>query len=216
MTNTRLNALLSGSLLMIMGTVAGYCIGALLPEFYNSTAPELVDNLQDYKMVLLGIIVTIVLDFIVSYTLYKFFEPVNKKLSQIAGIIRLVYSVIFSIAAIFLFQNLSVTNLTTADVQRNFSLFQTVWISGLALFGFHVILLGVLSKMHKRVPKLLWMITLIAGASYTLISVLKLIYPASETIIQLEMILAIPMAIGELGLAIWFLVKGGRENVKTL
>lgn len=29
---------------------------------------------------------------------------------------------------------------------------------------------------------------------------------------NLEMVLALPMVLGELGLAVWFIIKGGKEN----
>lgn len=205
--NLRSQSLLSGIILIIMGVVAGYTIGAKLPEFYSLSPVELNHNLNDYKMVLLGLIITIILDFILSYTLYKFFESTNEKLAKLSGIIRFVYSIIFSVAAVFLFQNLS-----SEETAQNFYLFQLIWTIGLAIFGFHVILLGVLSKMHKRVPKWLWMTTLTAGYSYTFVSILKVISPTSDVVNTIEMSLALPMALGELGLAIWLIAKGGLQT----
>lgn len=205
--NLRSQSLLSGIILIIMGVVAGYTIGAKLPEFYSLSPVEWDHNLNDYKMVLLGLVITIILDFILSYTLYKFFESTNEKLAKLSGIIRFVYSIIFSVAAVFLFQNLS-----SEETAQNFYLFQLIWTIGLAIFGFHVILLGVLSKMHKRVPKWLWMTTLTAGFCYTFVSILKVISPASDVVNTIEMTLALPMALGELGLAIWLIAKGGRIN----
>ena len=67
-------------------------------------------------------------------------------------------------------------------------------------------------KLHIRIPKVLWYLTLIAGVSYVVVHLLKLGSPNSEMVKNLEMILALPMAIGELGLAIWLLFKGGKET----
>jgi len=66
-------------------------------------------------------------------------------------------------------------------------------------------------KLHKKIPKILWYITLIAGVSYVVLSLLKLGSPDSEIVKNLQMILALPITIGELGLAIWLLIKGGKE-----
>lgn len=211
MNSLRIHAVLTGVSLIIMGVVAGYYIGYCLPLFYNTTGTELVNQLTGYKKVLLGLVVTIILDFLVSYTLYKFFVPTDKNLSKVSSIIRLIYSIIFSIAAYFLFENLAPQSLTDFQIQQNFYWFQTVWVFGLSLFGIHIILLGVLSKKHGGVPKWLWITTLIAGFSYTIVSILKLIYPGSSEVEVIEMILALPMAVGELSLAFWLLLKGGRK-----
>ena len=71
-------------------------------------------------------------------------------------------------------------------------------------------------KLHRGIPKFLWWLTLIAGISYVFVHLLKLGSPNAEMTKNLEMILALPMAIGELGLAIWLLIKGGKEpNIKS-
>jgi hypothetical protein len=61
-----------------------------------------------------------------------------------------------------------------------------------------------------KIPKILWYITLVAGISYVIVSLSKLESPNSEMVKNLEMILALPMVVGELGLAVWLLVKGGK------
>ena len=79
------------------------------------------------------------------------------------------------------------------------------------IFGFHIFLIGILMKLHKRIPKILWYLALIAGISYIVVHLLKLISPDSELTSTLGLILALPMAIGELGLAVWLLINGGKE-----
>ena len=123
MNSIRKYAIFSGTLLLLMAIVAGYYIGYHLPNFYESSALELSNELMAYKKVLLGLVITILLDFIVSYTLYKFFELTNSTLSMISGIIRFLYSIIFSIAAWFLFSNLE-TNISNSAIQNNFQMFQ--------------------------------------------------------------------------------------------
>ena len=46
--------------------------------------------------------------------------------------------------------------------------------------------------------------------SYVLVHLLKLNSP-SQFVSNLKMALALPMAFGEIGLAIWLLVKGGKD-----
>jgi hypothetical protein len=65
-------------------------------------------------------------------------------------------------------------------------------------------------KLHPPIPKILWYLALIAGISYVVVHFLKLTLTQSDIVSNLEMILALPMAIGELGLAVWLIMKGGK------
>lgn len=67
-------------------------------------------------------------------------------------------------------------------------------------------------KIHKRISIALWVLTLIAGISYVIVHSLKLTPLTSGIVNNLEMVLALPMFLGELGLAVWLLIKGGKEN----
>ena len=83
----------------------------------------------------------------------------------------------------------------------------------LTLFGFHIYLLGSLMKRSRDIPKTIWMITYFAGISYVILHLLKLWNQQSEWVTIVEMVLALPMALGELGLAVWLLFKGGRSKL---
>ena len=210
-------AKITGWSLILMALISGFSLGYAYPEVYNSESINssknlLVDNLELYKSMLLGILVILFLDFVVSYTLYNFFKKDNKKVSLLSGIIRVVYTLLFGIATIYLVKNINIGELNNNLINSNFHRFESIWSIGLILFGIHLVLVGILMKIHKRIPKILWYITLIAGISYIIVHLLKLASTTSNITGNLEMILALPMALGELGLAIWLIVKGGKEN----
>ncbi|NNJ55098.1 MAG: DUF4386 domain-containing protein [Bacteroidia bacterium] len=213
-------AIASGVSLILMAIVAGFSVGYAYSEFYRPEQLELLkDNILQnqglYQNMLIGILIIIILDLLVSYTLYKFFENDNKRMSIISGVIRVIYTVIFGIATYHLTKNLNASDLSNEVINSNFEQFQLIWYSGLVVFGFHIILIGVLMKLHQKIPKILWYITLIAGVSYILVHALKLTSPNSEFVSTLTMILALPMAIGELGLALWLIVKGGKAELSN-
>jgi len=216
MMNQRRIAIITGISLIIMAIAAGFSVGYAYAELYKPEQLEFLKNniLQNmglYRGMLIGILVILILDLIISYTLYKYFENDNKKISLASGIIRVIYTIIFGIATYYLTKNLNTNELTNEIANSNFQQFQTIWNSGLVVFGFHILLIGFLMKLHKKIPKILWYLTLIAGISYVVVHLLKLGSTNSEMVKNLEMILALPMAIGELGLAIWLLIKGGKE-----
>ena len=217
MKNQRRIAIITGISLTLMALIAIFSIGYAYTQFDNPEQSEfLKDNILQnrglYQSMLFGILVIIILDFIVSYTLYKYFEEDHQKMSMVSGIIRAIYTLIFVIATYYLTKNLNTNELTNQIASSNYQQFQTIWNSGLVVFGFHIILIGWLMNLHRKIPKILWYITLVAGISYVITSSLKVVIPDSEMVKTLIMVLALPMTIGELGLAIWLWFKGGKET----
>ncbi|WP_297805782.1 DUF4386 domain-containing protein [uncultured Polaribacter sp.] len=215
MKNQRRIAIITGISLVLMAIFGIFSLGYAYTQFDNPEQSEflkdiILANMGLYQSMLIGILIIIILDFIVSYTLYKYFENDNKKMSLLSGIIRVIYTLIFVIATYYLTKNLNTNELTNQKVISNYHKFQTIWNSGLVIFGFHIILIGWLMKLHHKIPKILWSITLLAGVSYMVTSFLKVVSPDSEFVETLIMILALPMTIGELGLAIWLWIKGGK------
>ncbi len=217
--NQRITAIITGMALLLMAIIAGYALGFAYAEFYSpelteNVAARIAQNSDLYNNMLIGILLILILDLLVSYTLYHYFKDDHKLIAISSGIIRFIYTLIFTWATYSLFKNLSDHNLTHELANSNFKSFETIWYSGLVLFGFHVLLLAYLMKLHQSIPQALWGITLLAGVSYVVLHLLKLGFPEAEMVKTIEMILTFPMALGELGLAIWLLIKGGKALVK--
>lgn len=209
-------AKITGWLLILMALVAGFSFGYAYPVFYNSDQLDLlqnnlIQNINLFQSMLISVLIIALLDLVVSYTLYRYFEDDNRNVSLVAAILRIIYTIVFGAAIFCLTKNLNPSELSNDLIVKNFNLFQFLWSIGLILFGAHLFLIGYLMKIHNRIPKVLWYLTLIAGASYIVVHFLKLITTQSDIVSNLEMSLALPMAIGELGLAVWFTIKGGKE-----
>ena len=208
-------AITTGISLLIMAIVGGFSFGYVYPEFNQIDQSEftydnMLNNKELYKNMLLGILIILILDLLVSYTLFRYFEKDNRRLSLISAIIRIIYTIIFAIATLYLVRNLTDFEVTNQSIVANFQNFEFAWNVGLMIFGLHIILIGFLMKLHNRIPKFLYYLTLIGGISYVLVHLLKLNSP-SQFVSNLEIALALPMAFGEIGLAIWLLVKGGKD-----
>lgn len=215
--NKRSIALLSGFAILIMAISGGFSLGFALAEFSNenqitSLKENIIFNQGLYKMMLAAIGITIVLDLVVSYSLYKFFQEEHQKIARLSGVLRLIYTLVFGLAAIYLLKNLNLDKSTNEMIEANYQCFNLIWNSGLIIFGFHIISIAYLMKLHQRIPRLLWNITMLAGFSYILIHVLKVINKNSQLVDSLELILAIPMIKGELGLAFWLIFKGAKSK----
>ena len=214
---TRRIAIITGWSLILMAIIAGFSFGYALSEFYQPHKSSFIkSNIQNntplYLYMLIGMFLILILDVIVTYTLYEFFKNCDRKISLLSGVLRMVYTLIFGLAIFYLTKNLNISELTNEGVNANFHSFESLWSGGLILFGFHILLIGILMKLHNKIPKILWYLTLIAGISYTIVNALKFIELNLVFLSKLEIVLAIPMALGELGLAVWLLLKGGNHS----
>ena len=218
MVKNRILAKITGYSLVLMAVIAGFSFGFAFPKIYNPSQLDfaqsnLTENLQLYKFMLFGILFVLFLDILVSWTLYLYFKNDNKKLALLSCILRIIYSMIFGIATYYLVKNIGQPNNDNLIVIENYKSFQNIWSIGLIIFGIHLLIVGVLMKLHKLIPKILWYLTIIAGTSYILVHVLKTTSPQlSELNNSMNNILALPMALGELGLAVWLIIKGGKTK----
>ena len=215
--NKRKTALLSGWALIIMAILAGFSIGYALPEFKQ---PETLGSLKDlidtrqilYVSMLFGLLMIVLLDLLVSYTLYKYFEETSKKYALIAAAARILYTLIFGVAIYFLILNAANEDLSNPQINQNFRLFEAIWNGGLVIFGVHLSLIGYLMMLENTIPRLLVFFALFAGLCYVVVHSLKLVSANLPFLSHLELGLAFPMALGELTFAVWLIAKGGKPS----
>jgi hypothetical protein len=216
MNKQRILAKITGYALVAMAIIAGFAFGFAFPKIYNPSQLDVVqrnltDNIQLYKFMLLGIMVVLLLDILVAWTLYLYFKNEQKTLALLSGIFRMIYVLLFGTATYYLALNLGQSKDSNLLIIENYTTFQTIWSIGLIVFGSHLIMVGVLMKGHKLVPTILWCLTIIAGVSYILVNILKTpSLQLAELSNTLNTILALPMVLGELGLAVWLIWKGGK------
>ncbi|MBA5729787.1 DUF4386 domain-containing protein [Aerococcaceae bacterium INB8] len=103
--------------------------------------------------------------------------------------------------------NLDVLLPSIAAGERAFSL---IWGFGLIIFGLHLLVLAYAVLKATPIHKVMGYLLLLAGVSYIIIQTLTVLGPDMTALAsQLEGFLAVPMALGELSLALWFIFKNG-------
>ncbi len=216
----RTYALISGIALIIMAIAAGYAYGyvqsSLIVEGNSSiTLTNLNNAIGLYCSGVIGWIIILITDLLVAWGLYKYFAAVNSKVAVVTGLVRTLYSAILALAIyqlVVVWQMLNSTNQDEIAIMNLFSSFEKYWSLGLIVFGLHLIGLGYLSLKSNSAPKWLGWLLYFAGICYSLLNGAKTVDPGSEeTIAMVEMILSAPMAIAELGLAVWLIWKGGKK-----
>jgi len=205
-----------------MAAAAGFSYGYAHESLFSAVNPnEVYQNLKSagnlFLAEIIGWVIIFLCDILVSWSLYYYFKNVNKNISFGTALVRLLYSVFLGVAILQLFtiQNLSknvsdVTN-SVLGVTLHLNSFEKIWSLGLIIFGVHLIGLGYLSIRNFAVPKFWGWLLIFAGISYSVIHLTKNVMPNYITPIEkVETILSLPMAIAEIGFAVWLLARGGR------
>ncbi len=209
---------IAGVSLIIMTIIAGFSYGYAHPTLITNTTEPTIQNLLANKSLfgaeLTGWSLILLIDVVVSIALYFYFYPISKQISFITAAIRIVYTLVFGGAIVKLFKVLPLTNehLHSANILSYFQQFEMLWSIGLIVFGFHLMGLGYLSLKSKSVPWWLAYLLYLGGVSYTFIHAAKQFsLMGIESIQTMESILAIPMTLAEVLLAIWLIYSGFRK-----
>ncbi|AEV31311.1 hypothetical protein Oweho_0289 [Owenweeksia hongkongensis DSM 17368] len=223
-TNTSLSrfAIIAGASLLLMAITAGFSFGyahskIVLLDDANTTLQNLIISKGLFQAEILGWCLILVLDVIVAWALYYFFKSVNKSISALTAWIRIIYSIILGMAIgqlMTICKLLEETSEGTAQiVMEHIQSFENIWTLGLIVFGFHLIGLGYLALKSKL--RFWGVLLIVAGFSYSLVCTLKQFQSLESLAANLEMILSIPMTVGELGFAVWLLVRGKKRTAAS-
>lgn len=142
--------------------------------------PSLQANLYS----IIGITIIIILDIVVGLALFYLLKQVNKNLSLITAVLRIIYAIIFA----FALYNIS-------DLET----FNRIWSNALIIFGLHLLCLGILIYKSKYIPKWLGILILIGALGYIVDSITKWLGFNSQ--------IAMFTFFGEPLLAIWLVIK---------
>lgn len=210
-------------LLMLVPALFGTLVaveGLVTPGDATATALAIQDAAGTFRLGIAGLLAVAILDVIVAWALYTVFEPVNKRVSQLALLFRVVYAGVFVVAISQLVGVLG--TLTDPDVLAAYTpdqlhaqamlginSFHDIWNAGLLLFAVHLLLLGYLAYRADYVPTLVGILLAIAGFGYAIDSfgaVLVADYSLQVTIVTF---------VGEIVLIGWLLLRGRHVSVDT-
>lgn len=172
----------AGLSLLVMAVLAGWANLAVLealvvPDDATRTIQQLIEAGWRFPAAVAAMGVVVVLDVVVAWQLWIFFAPVDARMAALAGWLRAIYAVVFAVAiaelmpAVRAIGALDGTAGRTPDaagaaaVMAHLDAFHTLWSRGLALFGLHLALLGLLA-WRSRVPRWISVLLGVAGAGY--------------------------------------------------
>jgi Domain of unknown function (DUF4386) len=194
------------------------------PDDAAATASNIMDSETLFRVGLVSFLIVFVLDVVVAWALYLFFKPVNTDVSLLTAWFRLTYAILLGAALVFFFLVLELlsgadhlqafeTGQLDAQVTLYLDAFNHLWLIGLVCFGIHLALLGYLILESGHIQRALGILLVLAGAAYVINSLADALlsnYDDYEAVFVT--IVAVPSVIGELGFAIWLVLRGGKER----
>lgn len=227
MKANRRSSLTAGLAIVIMALAAAFSFGyahntLVIPGDATTTINNLKTLSSLFNTEIFGWLIILLCDIIASIALYAYFKNENQKVARFMGALRLVYSAILGFAIFNLIKISSILNRSAntiseslqLKVMQSLTVFESAWSMGLIIFGFHLLLLGYLVYKSYNIHRFWGVLIIIAAVSYIAIHTAKNFIPGSEHIVNIvEMILGLPMTIGEVGFAVWLIVRGKQPKI---
>lgn len=216
-------ALITGVSIVLMTVVAGLTMGKVFAPLFEMDPEELSEN----RMILdatflygvIGWIVILFCDLAATWGLYKYYWESSSRKASVMGMFRLIYSMILLYAIVQLVMANVELSKTEADfelVHMKIQAFQSIWQFGLIIFGAHLLYLAPLVCKRKTIRQAISILLFIAGIGYVSSNTADLFIADYEQLRpKVEAVFILPMVLGEFGLAVWLLIKGGREVIPT-
>jgi hypothetical protein len=213
-TGRRQAALTAGAGLLVMAAVAMPANAVLQPLTRATDPAELTTRLAEgtgaARVAVLAFVTIVVLDVLVAWGLARFLHRDTPSLATLAGWLRVAYAGMLGAAVITLGEGVRATDPAAAWV--GIQGFAEGWRLALLVFGVHLVVVGAALFRTAGVPRWLAAAVVVSGLAYVVDTVVRtLLTDPSAPGVALTVAVAVPAMVGELGLAVWLLVRGRRS-----
>jgi hypothetical protein len=214
------DALIAGLGLLLIAVLAGLATFGILERLVTDgdasrTTSDILAASGSYQLAILALFGVAVLDVVVAWALWAFFDRVHHTVAVLAALCRGLYAAVFVVAISQLVAaarllsdgrlsgpaDLQLQSEVLAEIQQ----FDCIWTLGLGLFGLHLLLIGWLALVSGFVPRFVGLLVALAGTGYLVDSFGGLLH-ATYTFE-----LASVTFIGEVVLMIWLLLFAVRR-----
>ena len=206
--NPRLLSLYAGVSYLLIFFAAIFANFLVLDAIQNEPLTTIQQNPLMVRFGIIAFLITVVFDVVVAWALYELYK--ENIISGLSTLFRMMHAAIMGVAIFALVNSLSFTK--GHEILQQAETFTTIWLIGLFFFGIHLILLG---RIIKK-PKAIAIFLMIAGAMYMIDTGAHFLLSNYKAYASIFLALvAIPSIIGEMSLAAWLLVEGGKNSEKS-
>lgn len=204
----RTASLVAGIALALMAVLAGFGnFGAIVPLVTpgdaERTARDIAESAPLFLAGIASLFVVTILDLIVAGALYALFRPVNPVVSAVAAWTRVVFAAVFMVAIGQLVTAYTLLDQPVAAL-NSIEAFTTIWVTGLGLFGIHLLLVGYLAYRSGFMARIFGILLAVAGMGYLADAVGTLLVDGFTAVFGQFLF------VGEVALIFWLLIRGRR------
>lgn len=212
-------ALIAGLGLLVMAVLApiahfGVLQNLVVPADAAATVENVTASEGSFRLAIAALLVVTFLDLLVAWALYVLLRPVNANLALLVGWLRLAAPAVFAMALANLLDVAQLVGsaerstlqpeLVNAQVMASIASFDNGWDMSLAIFGLHLIGLGVLLFRSVDFPRFLGVLVVIAGGGYLADSFARILVP------DFAFTFSIFTFVGEALLIVWLFWRAAR------
>ena len=212
-------AMTAGLGLLIMAVLApiahfGVLENLVIPANAAATVENMTASEGAFRFAIAALLVVTFMDILVAWALYVLLRPVNANLALFVGWLRLAAPAVFAVALANLLDVAQLlggaerstlqTDLLNAQVMASISSFRNGWDMSLAIFGLHLIGLGVLLFRSADFPRFLGMLVVVAGSGYLADSFARILVP------DFAFTFSVFTFVGEALLIVWLFWRAAR------
>lgn len=208
-------------LIFALAIVANFGVrnGLVVDGDARATAANIAENLGLFRAGVVAFLAVFLLDVVIAWALHVVFRRTHHDLSLLTAWSRLTYTVLLGVGLVFFVQVLAMlgspdyaaavgSEATAAQVLLAVQSFDAAWLIGLAVFGLHLVLLGVLVLRSGLAPRALPILLVVAGGAYVLDTVAHVVLPDYAAVADVMLaVVAVPSMIGEGWLGLWLLAS---------
>ena len=203
----------AGWLYIVIAMAGAFSIG-YVPSVINAggnAAATLADNTTLYRLGILGDIIVLLCELVLTVMLYRIFKPASETLALIATYARFAMIGVMAINIIFGVLPLYLVSLSTPMPEMVLALFEAkqvgvyVW---QLFFSLHLLAIGTMILRSGLFPRVLGWMMGIGALGYLLEGLSKLTYFENAVLSWAIVGLLVVVTLGELAFAIWLIAKG--------
>ncbi|MEL7534685.1 MAG: DUF4386 domain-containing protein [Bacteroidota bacterium] len=214
---------IAGSLYLVIAIIGFFSIMYVPGEIIADHASDTVKNLQSklglFQWGIAADILTFSIEIVLTSMLFQIFKGQNETQARIAAYARFAMIMVMGVnLLVYLSPRLILENVELLEsfeanqINSLIALFFDIHATGILLwgifFGIHLVFLGSLVIQSARHPSLLGWLMSIGSLGYMLESINEFCLSGNETIgLGVNILLGV-VVLGEIGFAIWLVVKG--------
>jgi len=192
----------------------------IVPGDSVSTAQNMISNELLFRTGFLNDIISNTIFLFLVLVLYRLFKQVNEGQAKIMFAL-----VIVQIPCVFIMEAFNITSLMIlkGEILKTFELSQRQDLAMLFLkindygtlplemfWGLWLLPFGLLVYKSEFIPRIFGILLVIAGIAYMIDSTIALLFPSNSSFVKYPTLLLV--AIGEISITLWLLIKGVKTN----